>query len=105
MDQADRRQDNVKCNNCEKYGHFKKECPEPTDWSKVQCRACNEFGHGAARCPGPKEDAGIESVAGDYTTAGGAADATLSGDWMTSGDSGAAGAEDWNSAPAAVSAW
>jgi hypothetical protein len=35
----------VKCRNCEKLGHFSRDCPEPKDWSKVQCQNCQEFGH------------------------------------------------------------
>jgi hypothetical protein len=35
----------VTCRNCEKQGHFSRDCPEPKDWSKVQCQNCQEFGH------------------------------------------------------------
>lgn len=39
-------QDNVTCRNCDRNGHFSKDCTEPKNWSKVQCRNCNEYGHG-----------------------------------------------------------
>ncbi|KAH6609715.1 hypothetical protein Trco_003061 [Trichoderma cornu-damae] len=49
--------DSVVCRNCEETGHYSKECPKPTDWSKVQCSNCEQFGHTKVRCKLPPKDA------------------------------------------------
>ncbi|KAI5203547.1 hypothetical protein E4T38_05125 [Aureobasidium subglaciale] len=100
--------DNITCRNCELTGHFSKDCTEPKNWSKVQCRLCNNFGHGAGRCPDPNGAAAADgdSSAVDYTAGAGAAEFAPEGDWMADLPAVAADAGgDWNSAPAAVSAW
>jgi len=100
-------QDNVTCRNCDRNGHFSKDCPEPKNWSKVQCRNCNEYGHSAGRCPNPAGVPDASNAGEDYTaSAGPAAEVATEGDWMAGAGSAAAdGGSDWQTAAPEVSAW
>lgn len=73
----------------------------------MQCRLCSKFGHGAGRCPEPTGGAGDASTAAseEYTTGAGPT-TSAEGDWMAETPAaGAAGAEEWNTASAEISAW
>lgn len=39
------------CRNCEKMGHFSRDCPEPKNWDKHKCSNCGEMGHGPKVSP------------------------------------------------------
>jgi cellular nucleic acid-binding protein len=65
----------VKCNNCEKYGHTVKRCPEPP----------------------------AESTGGDWGNTGGNSGAVATGSWGDGGDSsGGATTSDWADASTAA---
>jgi cellular nucleic acid-binding protein len=72
----------IKCRNCEEVGHVSRECPKPTDWSKVQCRNCKVYGHTVKRCPEPvfENTSGFSGGGSDNGTGVGA-----SGSWNTGG--------------------
>lgn len=64
----------MRCRNCDEEGHESRQCPKPTDWSRVKCKNCNHFGHGAKRCPEPV----VESSGGDWGNGG---DTSAAGGW------------------------
>jgi len=97
-----RNMDNVTCRNCEKTGHFNRDCPEPKDCmchpnskkrtndgtklmnfkgSKVQCSNCQQYGHTKVRCKEPlvQEDNGF-GQAGDNSNGSGAVNGWPSGE-------------------------
>ncbi|KAF2768573.1 hypothetical protein EJ03DRAFT_328225 [Teratosphaeria nubilosa] len=66
-------------------GHTGRDCPKPTDWSRVECSNCKQKGHTFKRCTNPPADADGDEIGGGDGAAGGGWGA---GDTAPAGSSG-----------------